>query len=136
MQIKPQADRIMQTLLQLLNVVGPKSSVPDVIFTAVGALAQVLEDDFMKYMEAFTPFLYNALANQEEPAICSMAIGLVSDITRSVGDKIQPYCDMFMNYLLNTLRVGQFLHDKSYVLTLLGTFLYEPIQACHIAMLW
>jgi importin subunit beta-1 len=56
-------------------------------------------------MEAFSPFLYNALGNQEEPGLCSMAIGLVSDITRSMGPLSQPYCDTFMNYLLNNLRV-------------------------------
>jgi importin subunit beta-1 len=33
-----------------------------------------------------------------------MAIGLVSDITRSIGERSQPYCDTFMNHLLNNLR--------------------------------
>ena len=33
-----------------------------------------------------------------------MAIGLVSDIARSVGPQCQPYCDQFMNHLLNNLR--------------------------------
>lgn len=105
-EIKPLADRIMQILLQLLATVGPKSSVPDTVFAAIGALATALEDDFLKYMEAFAPYLYNALGNQEEPGLCSMAIGLVSDITRSLGEKVQPFCDAFMNYLLNNLRVS------------------------------
>ncbi|THY47692.1 ARM repeat-containing protein [Aureobasidium pullulans] len=103
-EIKPQADRIMQLMLQLLNTVGPKSSVPDTIFAAIGALAGAVEEDFAKYMEAFSPFLYTALANQEEPAICAMAIGLVSDISRALNEKIQPYCDALMNNLLNDLR--------------------------------
>lgn len=103
-EIKPQADRIMQLMLQLLSTVGPKSSVPDTVFAAVGALANALEDDFQKYMEPFSVYLYNALGNQEEPAICAMAIGLVSDITRALNEKIQPYCDTLMNYLLNNLR--------------------------------
>jgi importin subunit beta-1 len=68
-------------------------------------LANALEEGFANYMEAFSPFLYNALGNQEEPALCSMAIGLVSDITRSMGPPCQPYCDAFMTYLLNNLRV-------------------------------
>jgi importin subunit beta-1 len=102
--IRPLADRIMHILLQLLQTVGPKSSVPDTVFAAVGAVANAIEDDFIKYMDAFVPFLYNALANQEEPALCSMAIGLVSDITRSLGEKVQPYCDNFMNYLLENLK--------------------------------
>ncbi|KAF2715719.1 importin subunit beta-1 [Pleomassaria siparia CBS 279.74] len=105
--IKPQADRIMQVLLHLLSTVGGKSSVPDTVFAAIGSIATALEEDFINYMEAFTPYLYNALGNQEEPGLCSMAIGLVSDITRSLGDKIQPFCDAFMNYLLNNLRSNQ-----------------------------
>jgi importin subunit beta-1 len=104
-EIKPQADRIMHVMLQVLSTVPPKSSVPDVVFATVGAIASALEEEFVKYMESFTPFLYNALGNQEEPALCSMAIGLVSDIARALNEKVQPYCDAFMNYLLNNLRV-------------------------------
>ena len=104
-EIAPQADRIMQVLLQMLSTVGSKSSVPESIFATISALANALEEDFIKYMDAFSPFLYNALGNQEEPSLCSMAIGLVSDITRSIGERSQPYCDAFMNHLLNNLRV-------------------------------
>lgn len=104
-EIKPQADHIMHVLLQILNSVGAKSSVPDTVFATVGALANALEEEFAKYMDPFAPFLYKALGNQEEPALCAMAIGLVSDITRSLGGLSQPYCDAFMNYLLLILSV-------------------------------
>lgn len=103
-EIRPQADRTMQVSLQMLTTVGPKSSVPDSIFAAVGSLATALEEDFGKYMESFVPFLYNALGNLEEVGLCAMAIGLVSDIVRSLGENCQPYCDTFMNYLLSDLR--------------------------------
>jgi importin subunit beta-1 len=33
-----------------------------------------------------------------------MSIGLVSDITRSLGEKVQPWCDDFMNRLLADLQ--------------------------------
>ena len=105
-EIAVQGDRIMQALLAILNVVGAKSSVPEAVFGTISALATAMEDDFVKYMDAFSPFLYNALGNQDEPSLCSMAIGLVSDITRSVGERSQPYCDTFMNHLLNNLRVS------------------------------
>lgn len=104
-EIAPQANQIMTVLLQILSTAGAKSSVPDAVFATVSGLANALEEHFATYMEAFSPFLYNALGNQEEPALCSMAIGLVSDITRSMGPPCQPYCDTFMNYLLNNLRV-------------------------------
>jgi importin subunit beta-1 len=104
-EISHNSDRIMTVLLQILSSSGAKSSVPDAVFAAVSGLANALEAGFATYMEAFSPFLYNALGNQEEPALCAMAIGLVSDITRSMGPPCQPYCDTFMNYLLNNLRV-------------------------------
>jgi importin subunit beta-1 len=104
-EIAPQSDRIMQVLLQILSTAGAKSIVPDAIFATVSGLSNALEEAFAPYMEHFSQFLYNALGNQEEPALCSMAIGLVSDITRSMGPAVQPYCDSFMNYLLNNLRV-------------------------------
>jgi hypothetical protein len=103
-EVKPQADRIMQICLQLLNTVGPKSSVPDTVFAAIGALANGLETDFLPYMEAFAPYLFKGLENQDEPSLCSMAIGLVSDVSRAIGEKIQPWCDDFMNRLLSDLQ--------------------------------
>ncbi|KAJ6786286.1 hypothetical protein PWT90_00826 [Aphanocladium album] len=103
-EIIPQGDRIMQVLLQILSTVGGKSSVPEAVFAVISSLSTAIEEDFVKYMEAFAPFLYNALGNQEEASLCSMAIGLVSDITRSLGDQSHPFCDNFMNYLLNNLR--------------------------------
>lgn len=107
-EIHPQADRIMRALLSILHSIGPKSSVPEIIFSAVGALANSLERDFAPYMESFAPFLYNALGSQDDPGLCSVAIGLVSDITRALGEQAQPYCDTFMNHLLNNLRVSWF----------------------------
>ncbi|KAM7208929.1 putative importin subunit beta-1 [Naviculisporaceae sp. PSN 640] len=103
-EVAPQGDRIMQVLLSILTTVSGKSSVPEAAFATISALSNAMEEEFVKYMDAFSPFLYNALGNQEEPSLCSMAIGLVSDITRSMGERSQPYCDNFMNYLLNNLR--------------------------------
>ena len=110
----------MHVLLQILSTVGAKSSVPDTVFTAVGALSNALEGDFAKYMDSFVPFLYNALGNQEELGLCAMAIGLVSDITRALGELSQPYCDTFMNYLLNNLRVSVWMHLLHTRIVLMG----------------
>lgn len=100
----------MHALLQVLNTLNNKSSVADSVFAAVGGLANALEDDFQKYMDAFSPYLFKALSNKEEPGLCAMAIGLVSDITRSLGPLAQPYCNDFMNHLLENLRVSLTSH--------------------------
>lgn len=104
-KIAPQADQVMQTCFEVLKTVPPKSGVPDTVFAVISAVATSLERDFLKYMDMFAPFLYGALGNQEEPGLCSVAIGVVSDVTRALGDLVQPFCDTFMNYLLNNLRV-------------------------------
>jgi importin subunit beta-1 len=112
-EIAPQADRIMQLMLTLLQSLPPKSSVPDTVFATIGSLANVLDADFEKYMQSFAPFLLAALNNQEEPQLCSMAIGLVTDVTRALEQKIAPWCDGFMNGLLNNLRVSLQSRDIS-----------------------
>jgi importin subunit beta-1 len=137
-EIAPQGDRIMQTLLQILSTVGSKSSVPESVFAAISALANAIEEEFAKYMDAFTPFLYNALANQEEPSLCSMAIGLVSDITRSMGERSQPYCDNFMNYLLSNLRVCHhpavpFTSQDPYIVPRILSLTYPSFQSTALA---
>ena len=102
--IAPQTDRIMEACLQALKTLPGKSGVPDTIFAVISSVAGAIEDDFLKYMPAFTEFLYRALGNQEEPGLCAIAIGTVSDVARALGEKVQPFCDTFMNYLLNNLR--------------------------------
>lgn len=104
LEIKTQSDRIVHVLLSTLNTLGPKSSVADSAFAAIGSLASALAADFQKYMDAFSPFLMKALANREEPSLCAMAIGLISDITRALESNAQPYCNEFMNHLLENLR--------------------------------
>ncbi|KAJ6160500.1 hypothetical protein N7470_003896 [Penicillium chermesinum] len=101
--IKPTSDRIMTILLSVLANVPRGSNVPDVVFAAVGSMANALEEDFIKYMDSFAPILYKALENKEATGLCSMAIGLVSDLARALNEKVQPYCDVFMNHLLSIL---------------------------------
>ncbi|KAI0886237.1 ARM repeat-containing protein [Annulohypoxylon maeteangense] len=129
-EISPQGDRIMHVSLQILSTAGAKSSVPESIFATISGLSNAMEEDFVKYMDAFTPFLYNALANQEEPSLCSMAIGLVSDITRSMGERSQPYCDNFMNYLLNNLRFAENATNNSLQSTTLSNQFKPAILQC------
>ncbi|KAK5283910.1 karyopherin Kap95 [Exophiala xenobiotica] len=103
--IAPQADRVMQTCLEILNVTG-QTSVPEVIFQIVSGLANALAGDFLKYMDSFVPYLYNALGNQDAPDMCSLAIGLsdklanqlkppiletFGDVATSIGEHFETY---------------------------------------------
>lgn len=107
-EIRPVADEIMKTLLALLGAINGKSSVPEDVFAAIGSLANSLDEEFLRYMDVFKPYLYAALKDQESPALCAVAIGLTGDIVRALGDKAGPYCDDLMNLLLEDLKSTTF----------------------------
>ncbi|RMD41056.1 hypothetical protein DV735_g4067, partial [Chaetothyriales sp. CBS 134920] len=96
------ADAIMRISLELLKA-SSTTNVPEVVFQIASALANALLGGFEIYMDDFVPYLYNALGNHEAPDMCSLAIGLVSDIVRALEGKAQRFCDTFMNYLLQAL---------------------------------
>lgn len=137
-EIKPYADRIMQTFLSILSTLGSKSSVPEDIFAAVGALASAIEGDFGKYMPTFSDYLCKALKNQEEESLCYTAIGLVSDFSRALNEGIQPYCDTLITLLLNNLRSVHASVRRALLLPMTDTdaCTERRDQVCHIAVLW
>ena len=102
-EIKPLADRIMTILLSLISTSGKHSTVLEDAFLAIGSLTSALEVDFQPYLEAFMPFLYQALKSHEEYQLCSISVGLIGDICRGLGEGSAPYCNNFMNVLLENL---------------------------------
>lgn len=103
-EIRPVSDRIMTCLLELESTSPKQSVVHEDIFLTIGALCTAVEGHFGVYLDSFAPFLYSALSNHEEHALCSVATGLISDISRALGEKILPYCDDFMTHLLQNLQ--------------------------------
>ncbi|BFZ54163.1 karyopherin Kap95 [Savitreella phatthalungensis] len=102
--ISPVADRIMTILLELEQSQPRQSVVHEDIFLAISAICNSVNGHFAVYLDSFAPFLYSALQNHEEFTMCSIAIGLIGDISRALGDKVQPYCDNFMSALLQNLQ--------------------------------
>ncbi|TPX62496.1 hypothetical protein SpCBS45565_g07003 [Spizellomyces sp. 'palustris'] len=102
--VVPIADRTMQALLMLMSSASRSSTVLEDAFLTVGALTVALEGDFSRYMEAFTPFLYQCLQNHEEYQMCSIAVGLIGDISRALNERIQPFCDTLMNLMMANLQ--------------------------------
>lgn len=104
------SDAIMTALLQMLNhhvdSTGQNKSgcgVQEDALLAVSTLIQVLGEGFLKYMEAFKPFLARSLADVAEYQVCVAAVGVVGDICRALGNKTLPYCDEIMELLLKDL---------------------------------
>ncbi|KAI5475715.1 hypothetical protein MNV49_001008 [Pseudohyphozyma bogoriensis] len=103
-EIQPLADRMMTLLLQLIQSAGKQSPILEDAFLCVGALTAALEQEFHPYLPAFLPFLINALSSHEEYQLCSIAVGLIGDICRALGENSLPYCQGFMEVLLQDLR--------------------------------
>ncbi|CAI5758944.1 unnamed protein product [Candida verbasci] len=96
------ADNLMERFIKLLQSQEQNSLIEEDIFIAISALAGAIGDQFMNYMPVFIPFLTKALENTESPT-CLTAIGLVADLSQSLGMHILQYLQGLMLILGNTL---------------------------------
>ncbi|CAH1369024.1 unnamed protein product [Tenebrio molitor] len=98
------SDAIMTAMLTMFNSNSCKSGgVQEDALMAVSTLVEVLGEGFLKYMDAFKPFLYIGLRNHQEYQVCGTAVGLTGDIFRALKLKALPYCDEIMTLLLENL---------------------------------
>lgn len=109
--IKPRADRIMTLILQLISLVGKVSTVLEDAFLVVGTLASALEQDFSPYISAFLQFLFPALKAHEDSQLCTIAVGIIGDISRALGDKTKEYSAGFMQLLSENLQSNTLNRD-------------------------
>jgi importin subunit beta-1 len=100
--VMPHTDRVMEMLLQVLQV--PNSNCHEEAFLCVGAVATSLEQDFMKYVQVFMPFLINGLRSFQSQSLCIVSVGVVVDLCSAVGPQIQPYCDQIMQAMTDCLK--------------------------------
>lgn len=96
-QVGSVADSLMELFLKLLQI-QQTSVIEEDVFIAISALAGAVEQDFNKYMSAFLPFLTNAL-NQTDSPISNTAVGLVADISHSLGPEFIQYSAGLINIL-------------------------------------
>ncbi|KAL1490417.1 hypothetical protein ABEB36_013118 [Hypothenemus hampei] len=96
------SDAVMTALLTMFNS-NKSGGVQEDALMAVSTLVEVLGEGFIKYMDAFKPFLYLGLKNHQEYQVCGTAVGLTGDIFRALKLKALPYCDEIMTLLLENL---------------------------------
>lgn len=101
-QVKQLAPALMQLYLQVFN--SKSATVHEETLMAVGALANAIGADFDQFMPAFKPFLLNGLRNFQEYEVCTIAVGVVGDVSRALGVKVIPYCDDLVAILLQNLQ--------------------------------
>lgn len=99
------SDEIMNSLLMMFasNSTQVAGSVQEDALMVVSVLVELLGETFIKYMDAFKPFLYMGLKNHQEYQVCCVAVGLTGDICRGLKNRILPYCDEIMMLLLENL---------------------------------
>jgi importin subunit beta-1 len=117
--VKPHADNVMMILLQLFGLKA--ASVLEEAIMCVGALADGVEGEFLKYMDAFMPHLQTGLANWAETDVCRAAVGAVGDICRALEGNIANYCDIIVQKLLEALQAPNLDRGvKPEILSVLG----------------
>lgn len=63
-----------------------------------------LEINFSPYIQAFLPYLYPALKAHEDTQLCTVAVGIIGDISRALGEQSAQYANAFMSVLLENLQ--------------------------------
>lgn len=101
-ELLPYCDSIMTNFLQVLQT--KNATCHEEALSASSAVANVLEGDFAKYMQALQPFLMTGLRNFEAYQVCTVAVGLVGDISRAIEGDMKPYCDDIMSALIEALQ--------------------------------
>jgi importin subunit beta-1 len=118
-----QSDNIMQNLLLTLNNSADSGATQEDVFMTASTLLEVVGIYFSRYMEVFKPFLIVGLTNSAVPQLNITAIGLLSDLSRILGEDLLPHCSDFMNALLTKLREDTYdKNAKAQILSIFGDF--------------
>lgn len=96
--VAPAANRLMELLLNLLQHKFPNSLIDEDVFIAIGSVAGTANVNFQMYMDALLPFILTALNDSQSQASVTV-IGLISDISNSLGPAIEAYAETFMKVL-------------------------------------
>ena len=83
-------------------------------------LAETIGDEFLKYMPSFQQYLLRGLKTYEIPQLCSVSIGVVSDLSQSLAEKIAPFSNDIMTALMEVLANEVPQKIKTEVLSVFG----------------
>lgn len=99
--VEPLAPGIMGALCKILEL--KNSTAHEEAFHAIGAVANVIEAQFVAYIDHLHPFLLAGLAERSEYTICITATHLLGDVLRASGAAIRKYTDEYMRCIVNNL---------------------------------
>jgi importin subunit beta-1 len=111
---------MMTVILSLLQSSPKTSTIQEDAFLVVGALCGTLETAFAPYLSAFLPYLYPALKAYDDTTLCTVAIGIIGDVVRALGEQAAQYAEAFMTVLLENLRSE--VLERGVKIVILGCF--------------
>lgn len=99
------ADAVMNALLGMFaSSSGKEGGIQEDAIMTGGYLADALGEGFIKYMDVFKNYLIMGLKSHNNHKVCAAAIGVITDISRGLKNRVLPYCDEIMAILLENLR--------------------------------
>lgn len=99
------SDDIMKILMHMLSTsCGKSGGVQEDALLAISTLTEVVGENFLRYMPVFQNFLFASLKNHAEYQVSIAAVGLVGDLCRALGEKVQPFTPEIMVCLRDILR--------------------------------
>ena len=114
------SDAVMHALISMMNSQKTAEVQEDALMT-VGSLIEAIEEGFLKYMDAFKPFLIASLQPNAGEGVNSAAVGLVADLSRALKSQMIPFCDELIA-LLSELLKNPVVHQsvKPQILSVFG----------------
>lgn len=141
-ELVPLGDRIMTSLLTLIQHGTKIPAVLEDAFLAVGSVVQAFGTEFEKYVEAFLPFLVGAVNNHEATQLCNVAVGVVGDLCHGIESGMAKYSQQIMTSLFEGLQSSVIHRDvKPTILRCFGDMAlatgaaFEPYLATTMAVL-
>lgn len=101
-QVLSGAEAVMTMCIQLLEQRLPNSLIDEDVFVVIGATAGAIGEHFTPYIDAFMPYLYDALRQSDQP-ISHTAVGLVSDFCIAIGKDIERYAAGIMEIFVKNI---------------------------------
>ncbi|CAN6483668.1 unnamed protein product [Victoria cruziana] len=99
------SNQLMNLFLQVLAC--RSSAVHEEAMLAIGAVAYLAGETFIKHMQDLIPYLEIGLQNYDEHEVCAVTIGVTGDLCRALDYKILPFCDSIVTVLLQNLSCDQ-----------------------------
>ena len=113
------SDRMMGVFLKLFST--PNSLIFEDAFNTIGAVATALGSAFERYLNHLMPYIFNSLQNISDYQVNYVAVNIITDLFSSVGNKMLPYCDQIMKFLVHNLKSEDLNRDvKPQILHVFG----------------